>query len=96
MAVIQNSAEAMSSLGTAVGFTTLPGNAQAARVSVTGAGTVRYRDDGGTPTASVGHPATTLSYFWIIGRQQLVNFLVIQEASSAMYVTYFDHVDDAG
>jgi hypothetical protein len=68
----------------------------AARISVTGAGRIRYRDDGGTPTASVGHPVTQYAYFWIIGRQQLENFRVIEEATSALYVTYFDNVNDVG
>ena len=96
MAVIQSSSEAMSTLTSAVGFTTLPSRTQAARISVTGAGRIRYRDDGGTPTASVGHPITQYQYFWIIGRQQLENFRVIEEATSALYVTYFDNVNDVG
>lgn len=94
MAVIQGAAEAMSSLATAVGFTTLPGRAVAARVSVTGAGTVVYRDDGTAPTTTVGHPVTQYSYFWISGRQQMENFKVIEVASSALFVTYFDNVND--
>lgn len=96
MAVIRNASEAMAVLTSSVGFTTLPARAHAARVSVTGAGAIRYRDDGGTPTAAVGHPVTQNSYFVIKGRQQLEDFRVIEVATSALYVTYFDNENDVG
>lgn len=93
MAAIKNASEAMATLSSAVGFTTLPGNAQAALVAVNTKG-IHYRIDGGTPTSTVGMPVAASSTFQVVGRNNLENFKVIEDSASAdIYVTYYDHVD---
>ncbi len=57
----------------------------------------RYRIDGGTPTASVGHPMCVSAdpvyqgdYITLVGTRALQQFLAIKvSASSKLMVTYF-------
>ena len=95
MAVILGAGEQMDTLSSAVPFTTIPGRAQKAKVTVTGPQPIRWREDAGTPTASVGHICVQYQSFYVTGRPQLEGFRVIEsDTSSAIFVQYFDHVDD--
>lgn len=94
MAVIQSADETMSSLSSAVPFTTLPARAKVARVQVR-TQAIHYREDGGTPTSTVGHQIQPTGYFYVRGREKLENFRVIQDtASASIYVSYYDHIED--
>lgn len=95
MAVINGASEQMDSLGSAVPFANLPGRANRAKVSVTGAQPVRWREDAGSPTSSVGHVAIQYTHFYVTGRSQLEGFRIIEtSASSSIFVTYYDNVND--
>lgn len=69
----------LSSLSSATGFT-VPSSATIAVVVCTGQ-TVRWRDDGTSPTSSVGTELTVNTYFPYVGNLSLIKF--IQESASA-------------
>lgn len=90
MACIKGASETVSSLNTSKPFTTIPGNAKSALVTVN-TQSVRYRQDGQAPTASNGQLAVAGSQFPIYGRDNLENFRVIEvSASATLWVDYFD------
>jgi hypothetical protein len=71
----------LASLGTAAGFASVPAGATLVRFSVTGQ-SVRYRDDGTNPTATVGVVLPTGVLFDYSGALGAIKF--IQTASSAV------------
>lgn len=90
MAPIKNAGETISSLDTAKPLTTIPGLAKRARVVALGQ-SVHYREDGGTPTSTVGTPVAAGGYADIVGLNNLEGFRVIEDSASAsLWVEYFD------
>lgn len=93
MAAITNSGVEISSLDTAKPLASIPGNAQRARV-VARTQAIHYREDAGTPTATVGTPLAAGSYADIMGWDNLQGFRAIEDAASAtLYVEYFNSVE---
>ena len=66
---------------------TVPAGATIAQICVEGAG-VRYRDDGVTPTASVGMPAAAGACFQYSGPLSVVQFIA-QSGSATIDVLYY-------
>jgi hypothetical protein len=57
--------------------------AGAVRAIITAEGdTVRYRDDGGAPTSTLGLPLTALASIELISGGSIANFQVIKDASA--------------
>jgi hypothetical protein len=95
MAAIKNSGQTVAEVGTegGVALPNIPGNAQRATICCIGQA-VRFRTDGGAPTASVGTLMSVGSTVWIWPRDNLQNFKAIEVTDGAsLYVEYFDHVD---
>jgi hypothetical protein len=73
--------EQITNLTTAVGFSSIPGAAKYAFVTVSGAN-VRYRDDGTAPTSSLGMPVPVGSQLQYSGTLSAIEF--IQESTGAV------------
>lgn len=95
MAPIKNAGHAMGTLSSAVPLTTIPGNAQRARVvGASGSATVYFREDEGTPSATNGTPIGAGGYADIVGRNNLEGFRAIEASpTGALWVEYFDSVE---
>jgi hypothetical protein len=74
--------------GSSVPLPNIPGNATHALVSVESAD-IRWLDTGTTPTATIGMPLVAGSYFWISGRNRIVNWKMISAGSASVTVTYY-------
>lgn len=92
-AITGNVGQQLTDMSSSTGLT-VPGNAQKALVSSTGTHTVRYYQDGRTPSASAGHPLPHGSHV-VIGKDQLATTRFCEEGTGAILeVTYYDNLDD--
>lgn len=75
---------------TAVALPTIPANASAARITGE-AQAMRYRYDGGAPTATAGHELAASGVVELEGRSQITAFLAIRAGGTdgTVRVTYF-------
>jgi hypothetical protein len=78
---------------TAVGLPNIPSDATHALLSVE-TDALRWLDTGTNPTATQGHKLTADSYFWISGRQRLLDWKMIRvnATSATIMVTYYKYV----
>lgn len=78
----------MTSLGTAVGFTSVPAGSQYALIKTEGQ-TVRWRDDGNNPTTTDGMLIDVGDEFWYTGND-LSDIKFIETAASAtLHVSFY-------
>ena len=76
---------------TAVGFASIPANADKAVMTVED-GTLRYRDDGSNPTSTVGLRVFIAGTIILNSRDSLDNFKAIREAAnnSELNISYYE------
>lgn len=75
------------SLGSAVGFASVPASASAALIYVE-AGNIRWRDDGTAPTATVGMPVSAGQAFVYSGPLSAIQFIEQAGQSPIINVTF--------
>lgn len=78
---------------TVAGLPNIPSDATHALLSVETA-TLRWFDTGTDPSATIGHKLQADTYFWISGRQRLLDWKMIRETatSATIMVTYYKYV----
>lgn len=82
--------------GTAGGLSAIPSDATHALLSIETA-SLRFLDTGATATATNGHRLAADTFFWISGRQRLLDWSMIRDTgtSATVQVTYYKYSDTA-